>query len=124
MKKWLVTFALGASIYPLLEIGFRGYSHWSMGVAGGLALNMLVRIDNKLCKPSLVKRCLLGAVAITGLEFLVGCIVNLGFKLSVWDYSHLPGQIMGQICLPFTMIWSVLCLPVFMVLRHKRTNLR
>ena len=30
--------AAGGSIYYLIEIGFRGYSHWTMFVLGGLAL--------------------------------------------------------------------------------------
>ena len=35
---------------------------------------------------------LIGAVGITILEFLTGCIVNLWLGWGVWDYSNLPGK--------------------------------
>ena len=42
MKKTLLDRALifgtGASFYSLLETVWRGYTHWSMGVTGGLVL--------------------------------------------------------------------------------------
>ena len=25
--------------------------------------------------------------------------------LNVWDYSHVPMNFMGQICVPFTLLW-------------------
>ena len=45
------------------------------------------------------------------LEFLFGLLVNRVLHLHVWDYSALPLNIMGQICLPFSLIWFVLTIP-------------
>ena len=44
-------------------------------------------------------------------EFLFGLLVNRVLHLHVWDYSALPLNIMGQICLPFSLIWFVLTIP-------------
>ena len=51
------------------------------------------------------QRALLGAGLITGVEFLSGCVLNLWLRWAVWDYSRLPGNLLGQICLPFTLLW-------------------
>ena len=39
------------------------------------------------------------------LEFLTGCIVNLALGWHVWDYSGMPGNVLGQICLPYSLLW-------------------
>ena len=45
-----------------------------------------------------VLRC---AVFVTALEFITGIIVNKWLRLEVWDYTDMPFQILGQVCLPF-----------------------
>lgn len=50
----------------------------------------------------------IGAVIITVLEFICGCIVNLALGWNVWDYSNTPLNILGQVCLPFTIIWFLI----------------
>jgi len=35
--------------------------------------------------------------------------VNKWLALHVWDYSRMPFQLFGQICLPFMILFSVLC---------------
>lgn len=42
----------------------------------------------------------------TGAKFI---IVNKWFALHVWDYSCMPFQLFGQICLPYTMLFTCLC---------------
>ena len=44
---------------------------------------------------------------VTPLEFVTGCIVNLWLGWNVWDYSNIPFNVMGQICLPFSALWVV-----------------
>ena len=36
--RYVFVFLLGAVIYNLVEVIFRGYTHWSMSVAGGSVL--------------------------------------------------------------------------------------
>lgn len=53
---------------------------------------------------------IIGAGIITALEFLTGCIVNLWLGWDVWDYSGLPGNILGQICPQFFLLWVPIAL--------------
>lgn len=117
MKGFLLSFALGAAVYPALELVWRGWSHWSMAVAGGLGLNALRLIARRRC--SLYRRCVLGALALTLIELVAGLICNKWLRLSVWDYSHLPANLWGQICLPFCGLWFLLCIPVFLLLGRR-----
>lgn len=50
----------------------------------------------------------IGSLLITVLELVCGCIVNLWLGWHVWDYSNMPFNLLGQICLPFTAIWFFL----------------
>ena len=56
-------------------------------------------------------RALLGAIVITTAEFFAGCILNLWLGLGVWDYSDMPMQLFGQICLPYSVLWFLFCIP-------------
>lgn len=38
-------------------------------------------------------------------EFICGCIVNIYLGWNVWDYSDMFGNILGQICPAFTLVW-------------------
>lgn len=52
-------------------------------------------------------QCLLGAAMVTAAEFAAGCVLNLWLGLGVWDYTDMPFNLMGQICLPFSAAWIV-----------------
>jgi uncharacterized membrane protein len=60
---------------------------------------------------SVVSQMVISSLIITGVELTVGIIVNLWLDLKVWDYSQLPYNFMGQICLLYTNIWFFLSLP-------------
>ena len=112
IKKDLFLFLAGGSIYPTLETAWRGHTHVSMALAGGVCLCLIDHICNaKMGRQSLIKRCCVGSAIITGVEFAVGLVVNLMMNLHVWDYSALPMNLMGQVCLPFSLIWVLLSLP-------------
>ena len=51
---------------------------------------------------------MIGAVVVTVLEFITGLVVNVWLGLNVWDYSDMPLNILGQICLPFSIAWIAL----------------
>ena len=110
--KFLLLFSAGAWGYYLIELLFRGYSHFSMAICGGVCLCLIYKIFEKLPSLSLFAKCALGALVITSIEFITGCIVNILLGLDVWDYSLLPLNLLGQICLPFSLIWFALCLPL------------
>ena len=56
-------------------------------------------------------RCLMGGIIITSVELVFGIIFNLWLEMGVWDYSHLPYNILGQVCPYFTLIWAALTTP-------------
>lgn len=55
-------------------------------------------------------------VAITAAEFCAGCVLNLWLGLGVWDYSHIPGNVLGQICPQFSAAWFVLSMVAIVML--------
>lgn len=113
MKKlsaYLFLGATGGCIYYTFELIFRGYSHWSMFLLGGICFLFctLQGMAVKWCDP-LWKQILRCVVFVTAGEFITGMIVNKWLHLAVWDYSDQPFQLFGQICLPFAIIFSGLC---------------
>ncbi len=50
-----------------------------------------------------------GGVA-TGAEYLMGVFYEKALGVSFWDYSNLPVNIGGKVCLPFSVAWGVLAL--------------
>jgi uncharacterized membrane protein len=115
--EYSLIFFMGAIGYVVIEILWRGYTHWSMGLAGGIILSLLYFLNFKLFKLNIILKCLIGCVLITAVEFITGVFVNIIFGLKVWDYSNMPYHVMGQICPQYTVLWFVLCLFIFPLAR-------
>ncbi len=113
MPKNAALFLTGSTLYPLLEILWRGHTHPSMAAAGGICLPIIHRVCNnkKMRRRPMAQRCLAGALSITAVEFCFGVVFNLVLHRNVWDYSKMPMNLLGQVCLPYTLLWGVLCLP-------------
>lgn len=47
-------------------------------------------------------------IVVTILEFICGCVINLWLNWGVWDYSNMPFNLLGQICLPFSLLCIIL----------------
>ena len=93
-------------MYIALELLWRGHSHWTMFILGGICFVALGLINEVLpWDMPLWKQSLIGACIITALEFATECVVNLWLGLGVWDYSHMKGNILGQICPQFFLLW-------------------
>ena len=104
--KYIYLFIVGGLIYTTLEVIFRGYTHWTMGVVGGICFILLGLINEILpWETPLTIQMLIGSIIITSVEFISGCVLNIWLKMNVWDYSNLPFNILGQICLPFSILW-------------------
>ncbi|MBE6718103.1 MAG: hypothetical protein E7574_02455 [Ruminococcaceae bacterium] len=108
-------FFTGGIVYMLLEVCWRGFSHWSMGICGGVCFLGIYILEEKAKKCSLPLKCLFGCLFITLNEFITGCIVNLLLGWNVWDYSHLPFNLLGQICLVFSLLWFLLSIVGFKI---------
>lgn len=113
MLAYGTAFALGGALYTLLEILWRGYTHPSMTLTGGVCLAMIYMLNSQLAGRPLILKCAIGAVGITLIELAVGLIVNVKLHLGVWDYSRVPFNFKGQICLPYSIMWLLLSAPAF-----------
>ena len=110
-SKALVLFLFGAMLYAAIEILWRGYTHWTMAALGGLLFLLLGGLNNWLpWDMPMLWQIIIGTAIVTAAEFVAGCILNLWLGLGIWDYSNLPGNILGQICPQFTLAWAGLSL--------------
>ena len=116
LLRYLLIFISGGAGYYLLEILYRGHSHWTMALCGGICLLGICFINSKFRRINAILRALLCALMITAVEFLAGCIVNVWLGLNVWSYNARPFNFMGQICLGFSFLWFVLSLAICVVL--------
>jgi len=108
---YLYVFLIGAVLYSTLEVAFRGYTHWTMFLAGGVIFLLIYLINKYLRTNSLTVRCLLSTLIITTGELIAGIVVNIVLNMNVWDYSNQPFNFLGQICLVFTAAWFIVSIP-------------
>jgi uncharacterized membrane protein len=106
----ILVFILGGVAYAMIEVLFRGHTHWTMVLTGGACVLTMYMMSGWLLDIPLIASALTGALIITMYELVVGLIVNIRLGWSVWDYSDMPGNILGQICPTFSAIWFLLCL--------------
>ena len=83
-------FLLGGGAYAALELAWRGTTHWTMFLTGGVCL------------------CLLLAV---------GAVCRRVLHTAVWDYADEWGNLAGLVCPKYTAYWFLLCGWVIFVLR-------
>lgn len=107
--KLLALFIAGGIVYLGVEILWRGHTHWSMGIVGGLCF-ILVGLINEVFtyKMYLEIQAVIASIIITAVEFFAGLLINVKLGWDVWDYSNLPFNIMGQVCLLFMILWFFL----------------
>ena len=107
--KAIILMAVGGMLYALFEIGFRGYTHWTMIIVGGICFYLIGLINEVIpWEMEIWKQCVIGSLVVTAVEFVYGCIINLWLGWGVWDYSDMPFNILGQVCLPFSALWVLL----------------
>ncbi len=104
---------VGAGGYSLIEILWRGYTHWTMALTGGICFLLIYLADGAWHGETMWKRCLVGSLAITLTELWVGFFVNILLGWDVWDYSRLFFNVGGQICLLYSALWFLLCVPLY-----------
>lgn len=107
--KMVVLLLIGGTTYFGIEMLWRGYSHWTMALVGGICFVLIGAINEYIpWDMGFIDQALLGAIIVTAVEFISGLILNVWLGLGIWDYSSLPMNVMGQICLPFFFAWIVL----------------
>ena len=110
IRKCTLLFTIGGVLYAGIEILWRGRTHFSMVIAGGVCFVIFEGITRWLRGKSLILQSLIAALSVTFVELIFGVIFNLGLGMKVWDYSREPFNFLGQICLLYSFLWFVLAL--------------
>jgi len=118
--RWVLSMLLwtwGGTVYYFLEVIWKLLREeperisWTM-----LVLAVILTIPVERCGEQLPwefplwVQALSCAELVTAVELAAGLILNVWLGLGVWDYSHLPGNFLGQICPQFFGVWFLLCL--------------
>ena len=111
-------FSLGGVSYGCCELLWRGYTHWTMLLLGGICFLGLYAGEKKFSSLPMAVKCLAGGVYITSLELVAGSIVNVALGMNVWDYSAMPFNLYGQICVGFFFVWVFICIPALFLCRR------
>ena len=107
--KYLILGWIGGSTYAAIEVIYRMHSHWTMILLGAIAFLIIGSLNNLFpWEMSLFKQGVIGAIVITALELVTGLICNVWLEMNIWDYSTVPFNLFGQICLPFSLLWILL----------------
>lgn len=114
MKKAIKVAALaicGGCAYYAIEMLWRGHSHWTMAVLGGICFVLIGGINELFTwDMPLIEQGIIGAAAVTALELISGCVLNIWLGLQIWDYSGRPLNLLGQICLLYSCLWIPLAM--------------
>lgn len=107
--KYIYIFIMMGSVYVTVEIMWRGYSFASMFILAGICgvligcINDAISWEMPIWLQALIGMC----IGLSG-EFITGYILNVRMCLNLWDYSDMPLNLMGQICVPFALAWYLL----------------
>ena len=110
LEKRAVLFTIGGAGYGIIEILWRGRTHWTMIRAGGICFIIFSRVAERCKAQPLVFKASLCALGVTAVELLFGVVFNIIFGMGVWDYSDQPLNFLGQICPLYTLLWAALSL--------------
>ena len=116
-----ILFYIGGTAYMILEFLWRGRSHGSMFLLGGLCFLLVGGGAARFQKIPISAKPVLGAGVITGLELVTGLLVNRDYH--VWDYRNQLFQYRGQICLAFSLLWIPASLAAMELYAFTRKNL-
>ena len=110
--KNVILFMVGFCVYITIETLYRKFSFWQMGVCGGIIIVLLDKINNHISWDiDLTIQGLIGSFLVTGIEFIIGTAWSYFDWIPVmWDYSNVPLNYNGIICVPFMLVWFVLSL--------------
>ena len=119
--KQAVRLYIGGMGYVALELLWRGWSHGSMFLVGGICF-LLISTTETLSLP-LLPRSVLCAVLVTAVELVSGLLINVALGLRVWDYGGVPYNLWGQICLPYFFLWTLVSAGAVLIDRALRRAL-
>lgn len=119
-RELAVVYAIGSIGYRFIEVLWRGRTHWTMGVVGGICFLLMYISDFLLKNMRLAVKALISAASVTTVEFFSGLLINRVFCLGVWDYSAMRFNLLGQISLLYSVLWYFLCIPAHLLCKIVR----
>lgn len=93
-----------------------------MFLVGGTCFHLIGKIGSRFRTWNIARKCALCSLAVTAVEYVSGCLFNLRLKLNVWDYSEMPFNLNGQVCLLYTVLWGFLsatAMPLYRFFRRR-----
>ena len=126
-----ILFITGGGIYYLIEFLYKTFisgspCHWSMFLLGGFCFVLIGLLNETFdWDMPLLEQGLIGSILITSCELVFGYILNIHLGLGIWDYSNVPLNFLGQICLPFSLLWILISIGAVILddyLRYKWFN--
>ena len=100
IKKYLHLFILGAVGYAAIEVIWRGETHWSMMIAGGLCFILFSMVSELFEGRSILLKAAVCAVGVTAVEFIFGVVFNLWLGMGVWSTAAVPSTFSVRSALP------------------------
>lgn len=119
-SEYLLIFTSGGTVYFCIEILWRGYSHWSMALLGGICYTLIYAFCKRFPGLPPLPSCIASGTLITICELAAGEIVNRGLGWEIWDYSRIPLNFDGQICALYSLFWCLLSYPVIYLAKFFR----
>ena len=104
---WFILGTFYFTLEGIWRIPKGGYANIVMLPIGGLCGICVGSINQipKFYNMKVIYQSIIGALIVTFIELISGLVLNCYLGLGIWDYSNLPFNILGQICLLFSLIW-------------------
>ena len=122
LNQHVILFIIGGLSYYCIEILWNGRSHPAMIIVGGVCFVSLGLINKYYfaSNSSILIQLIISCLVITVLELISGLVLNFGLGLDIWDYSGIKFNILGQICLKYSIFWFFLSLPAIVFYNYLR----
>lgn len=87
-----------------------------MTIVGGVCFLLIGHLNERYpWEMALASQMLISTAIVTMVELAAGLVLNVGMGLGVWDYSGMPYNLWGQVCLAFSCAWFLLSLPAILL---------
>lgn len=108
--KNIVLFFAGFCVYLAIEIMYRNETYFYSGLMGGMALVVIDKLNDRISwDMDLLLQGVIGSCVVTFMELVIGLSMLRFQSMPVmWDYSNIPLNYCGIICLPFSLAWIFL----------------
>lgn len=114
--KEFILFIIGGLLYYGIEVLWRGHSDFTMVIVGGICFVLIGGLNNWFTfEMGLIEQSLISSIIVTIIEYISGYILNIKLNLGIWEYSQIPFNLNGQICLLYSSLWILLSLIAIIV---------